>query len=64
MKKFYLTSIEKRKENNSKMATNYRKRVENFVISMMEQPIVVTDYKSPSVKPIRDEDIKKNLAEA
>ena len=33
-------------ENNRKLTQNYRKRVENFIINMIENPIPVVDYKS------------------
>lgn len=35
------------KENNRKLTQNYRKRVENFIINMIENPIPVVDYKGP-----------------
>ena len=28
------------------MSQNYKKRVENFVINMLEQPVVTSDYTS------------------
>jgi len=34
---------------------NYKKRVENFVINMLENPIVTNEYKGPKAASIRDE---------
>jgi hypothetical protein len=37
------------------LALNYRKRIENFIITMMEKPIVTQDYASPSHLTREDE---------
>lgn len=47
IKKDYMEEQEKRRETNSKLSLNYKKRVENFVINMLENPIVTSDYKGP-----------------
>jgi hypothetical protein len=48
IKKQYLIDKERRKSYNLKQSENYRKRIENFVINMMEKPIIVTDFKGPN----------------
>lgn len=45
------------------MAKNYKKRVENFVINMLENPIVCNEYKQPESYKYRDEDPTKNLGD-
>jgi len=45
------------------MAKNYKKRVENFVINMVENPLVNNDYQGPQTYKIRDEDPKKFLGD-
>ncbi len=43
---------------------NYKKRVENFVINMLENPIVTNEYKGPKAASIRDEHPQQFLADA
>lgn len=46
------------------MACNYRKRVESFVIEMLEKPVVNTEYRGPSTYKIRDEHPEKFIMDA
>jgi hypothetical protein len=66
LKRKYVRDKEKRNVMNSKLAESYRKRIENFVISSLEKPIVVTDYKAPNemVFHLRDEQPEKFLGDA
>ncbi|CAD8066751.1 unnamed protein product [Paramecium primaurelia] len=63
IKKGYLREREVRKELNNRLAQNYKKRVENFVINMLENPIVCVDYHQPNQSAFRDEDPSKNLGD-
>ncbi|EGR29788.1 hypothetical protein IMG5_148700, partial [Ichthyophthirius multifiliis] len=40
---------------------NYKKRVDNFVINMIDNPIITIDYKGPTAHKIRDEFPEKFL---
>lgn len=46
------------------MSQNYRKRVENFVINMLENPIPNTEYLGPTAHQIRDERPEKFVGDA
>ncbi|CAK91652.1 unnamed protein product (macronuclear) [Paramecium tetraurelia] len=71
IKKGYMREREVRKgtsdsinqELNNRFAQNYRKRVENFVINMFENPVVCTEYKQPTTQAFREEDPTKNLGD-
>lgn len=51
------------KRRNKDLAESYRKRVENFIINMMETPVHVNDHENKAVK-IRDEDPSRFLGNA
>lgn len=34
-------------ELNQRLSKNYKKRIENFVINMLEKPVVCNEYKPP-----------------
>ncbi|CAK81193.1 unnamed protein product (macronuclear) [Paramecium tetraurelia] len=63
IKKGYMREREVRKELNNRLAQNYRKRVENFVINMLENPVVCAEYKQPDTQAFRQEDPTKNLGD-
>ncbi|KAM3134335.1 hypothetical protein pb186bvf_013620 [Paramecium bursaria] len=63
IKKDYLKEREVRKDQNNRFAQNYKKRVENFVITMLENPIVYNDYTNPTVEQFRIEDPSKNVGD-
>ncbi|CAD8160040.1 unnamed protein product [Paramecium pentaurelia] len=63
IKKDYLKQRENRKELNQRLSKNYKKRIENFVINMLENPIVCNEYKPPEAYQFRDEDPTKNLGD-
>ncbi len=56
-KKKYIQS-----ELNDKLAGNYKKRVENFIINMLENPLPITEYKSKDAK-IREESPERFLGD-
>jgi len=45
------------------MSQNYKKRVENFVINMLENPFPITKYKGPLVYKIREDHPEKHLGD-
>ncbi|KAL4506611.1 hypothetical protein ABPG72_000182 [Tetrahymena utriculariae] len=57
----FIKGLQKRKEKQNELAANYKKRVENFVINMLENPIVTQEYKGPTAYKIRDEFPEKFL---
>ncbi|CAD8072311.1 unnamed protein product [Paramecium primaurelia] len=63
IKKGYMREREVRKELNNRLAQNYKKRVENFVINMLENPVVCVEYKQPNTQAFREEDPTKNLGD-
>lgn len=48
----------------NELAANYKKRIENFVINMLENPIITQDYRGPQEHKIRDEHPEKFLNDA
>jgi hypothetical protein len=46
---------------NIKLTHNYKKRVENFVINMLENPLAVIDYKGPCDNNTMRDDPTKNI---
>ena len=48
---------------NQRLSKNYKKRVENFVINMLENPVVCNEYKPPESYKYRDEDPTRNLGD-
>ncbi|CAD8183002.1 unnamed protein product [Paramecium octaurelia] len=63
IKKEYVSERERRKDMNQRLSKNYKKRVENFVINMLENPVVCNEYKPPESYKFREEDITKNLGD-
>ncbi|CAD8076000.1 unnamed protein product [Paramecium sonneborni] len=63
IKKDYLKQRENRKDLNQRLSKNYKKRIENFVINMLENPIVCNEYKPPEAYQFREEDPTKNLGD-
>jgi hypothetical protein len=67
MKKIFLEDKLKKGERNSKLALNYKKRMENFVVRMTENPIVLNEYVEPGnlrYFKMRQEDPTKFLGDA
>ncbi|KRX03189.1 hypothetical protein PPERSA_07017 [Pseudocohnilembus persalinus] len=46
------------------MSQNYKKRVENFVINMLENPVQINEYRAPKAYKIRDEFPEKFIGDA
>ncbi|CAD8064731.1 unnamed protein product [Paramecium sonneborni] len=63
IKKDYLKQRENRKDLNQRLSKNYKKRIENFVINMLENPIVCNQYKPLEAYQFRDEDPRRNLGD-
>jgi len=62
-KEEYLKEIPIRQEEREKMAHNYKKRVENFVLQMIDHPVVTHDA-TPEIYKFREEDPSRYLGGA
>lgn len=63
LKQQFLQEKQKKKELNEKYAQNYKKRIENFIINMIENPVVLNMYSGPRYYKIREEDPSKFLGD-